>query len=112
MVELNGWYLAADKVIAIKTVETGDPNWPYKLEVVLQDQTYLTKYKDLTKCKNAARELATKINIATRPDCLETLQNRLYLIDDAVKRIDRRQLRIWRILKALLNIDNGGVENE
>ena len=110
MVEWNGWYLAADRVSAIKVYKTQSP-LPYRLEVVMVDATYHCDYETKPQCETAARRIAAKIE-RENSDRWDNMQNRLYLIDDAIKRIDRRQLRIWRILKALLNIDNGGVENE
>lgn len=114
MVNFRGSYYAADQIKAIVLGESGDAEYPYLLSIVFKgDDTpsYRIKYKTEKHCNDDAQALARRIESEQR-DPMERIYTKLYLLEDMSKRIDRRQLRIWRILKALLSIDDGGVENE
>lgn len=104
MVEFDSYYqFAADQVECVST-ETGSDSHPYTLAVYLKSGRRLAvNYKTQKDRDNAKRIMVNRIEHELRHDT-EQIFNRLYLLDDAVKRIDKRQLRIWRQLKALLSL--------
>ena len=104
MVEFDTYYsFAADQVECISS-ENGSDTHPYALSVYLKSGRKLTvNYKTQKDRDNAKRIMVNRIESELRRD-REQIFNRLYLIDDTVKRIDKRQLRIWRQLKALLHL--------
>lgn len=104
MVEFDSYYFfAADQVECISSEKGGDTH-PYTLAVYLKSGRRLAvNYATQKDRDNAKRIMVNRVESELRRDS-EKIINRLYLIDDAVKRVDKRQLRIWRQLKALLPI--------
>lgn len=111
MVEFESYYsFAADQVECVRTSKGESKTHPFILTVYLKSGRELTvsytKQKDRDEAK---RILLNRISYELQSN-YEKLYNKLYSLDDAVKRIDKRQLRIWRQLKALLHLDKEGDE--
>ena len=110
MVQFDAFYFfAADQVECI-SAESGSESHPFALVIFLKSGKRLAvNYKTQKERDSAKQIMVNRIESDLRRD-REQISNRLYLIDDAVKRIDKRQLRIWRQLKALLHLDKEGDE--
>lgn len=104
MIDFEGYYLVnAEQIEYISASGEGDTGW-YNLNVHLLAGRVLTvKYRTKTARDDGRQRLNRQIE-AERRDA-ENIQNRLYLIEQAVKGVDKRQLKIWRQLKALLRIE-------
>ena len=95
---------SAAEVEAIGTVDKTDGTHPYVLTVHLKSGNKLSIcYGDKQSRKVAMLDLSRQIDSENRRDA-EKIHNALYLLRDSVNRIDKRQLRIWRQLKELLDI--------
>lgn len=106
MVSFGNFYtIDADEVVMVKVSEGGDTAYPYHLTVFLRNgQSATVSYKT----KEARNDERQRFHVALMQEKhrdYERLYNKLYLLENAVSRIDRRQLRIWRILSKLLNIE-------
>jgi len=104
MIDFGNYYnFPADQVAYIENHKVpGD--YPFELAVILKTGNRLAVcYKRKESCDTAKRVLITNIQRELRADTEKT-HNMLYLIEDCAKRIDKRQLRIWQQLKALLHI--------
>ncbi len=105
MIEFENYYYIAAEEIALIETKKGDTDYPYILSVTLKSgKTVSVSYKTKEARDVARRRMANQISMDLRQDW-EQIHNRLYLLNDAVKRVDKRQLRIWRILSKLLHID-------
>ena len=104
MIEFNGNYFAAPEVESIAKYKSGNTEYPFGLRVTFKSGRSLgVDYQSETQRNRDATILQGKVNSELN-SVYERIWNRLCLIEDAVRRIDKRQLRIWRQLKALLNI--------
>lgn len=106
MVDFEGYYsFAADQVECVERVTNKDnTTYPFTVYVILKSGRKLgVNYKTQKDADNAKRVIVNRISFALRND-YEQLYNKLYLVEDCVKRIDKRQLRIWRQLRALLHL--------
>lgn len=94
----------ADRVEAIWTSDGSTGSHPYTLTVYLNSgKTLSICYTDKQSRKAAMLDLSRQIDREKRSDT-EKIHNLLYILRDSVSRIDKRQLRIWRQLKALLDV--------
>lgn len=104
MIEFNGNYFAASEVECITKYKSGNTEYPFGLRVTFKSGRNLgVDYQSETQRNRDATILQGKVGSELN-SVYERIWNRLYLIDDSVKRIDKRQLRIWRQLKALLGL--------
>ncbi len=105
MIEFDEYYaIAADEVAMIGTSETAGATHPYTLSVTLKNgKTVSVNFENKQARDIERRKLLTQISREQRQD-YERIYNKLYLVEDAVRRIDKRQLRIWRILSKLLPV--------
>lgn len=105
MIDFEGYYLVnAEQIEYISASDEGDTGW-YNLNVHLLAGRVLTvKYRTKMARDDGRQRLNRQIEAERRRDA-ENIQNRLYLIERAVKGVDKRQLKIWRQLKALLGIE-------
>ena len=107
MINLDNYYsFPASEVsyIAVNNKDGGYINHPYELTVNLKSGRGCSiSYKNEHDRNEAKRRIVIEIERELRSDT-ERIQNRLYLIEDKVKRIDRRQLRIWRQLNRLIGV--------
>lgn len=106
MVDFAGYYsFPADQVECVEASTREDKTYPFVLTVSLKSGRRLSvNYAKREERDRVRLTLIDRISHELRSD-YERLYNKLYLIDDAVKRIDKRQLRIWRQLNALLRLD-------
>lgn len=110
MVQFESYYFFAADQVECVSAESGNNSHPYALVVYLKSGRKLSvNYKTQNELDRAKQIMVSRIESDLRRD-REQVFNRLYLIDDAVKRIDKRQLRVWRQLKALLHLDKEGDE--
>lgn len=112
MIEFNGNYFYDTEVESIQRYESGVQNYPYGLRVYFKSgRTIGVNYP--SKLMRDAESY--RLNALCRQESdaiMERIANRLFLVEGAVKRIDKRQLRIWRQLKALLDLKDDEDEEE
>ena len=95
---------SANDVEAIGVADQSNGTHPYVLTVYLKSGNRMSvKYADKKSRKEAMVDLNRQIDFKKRFDT-EQMCNSLYLLRDAVNRIDKRQLRIWKQLKELLGV--------
>ena len=110
MIEFNGNYIAEEEVSYIEAAGSTNPQYPYKLTVWLKNGNALSVvYRDKGARDQQCWRLASLIE-RERNAHNEKVENRLYLIEDAARRMDKRQLKIWKMLNELLTkeVNNGG----
>ena len=102
MIDFEGYFLvSAGQIEYISTAEGTD--W-YNLNVHLLGGRVLTvRYRTKMARDEGRQKLCRQIESERRQDA-ENIQNRLYLIEQAVKGVDKRQYKIWRQLKILLKL--------
>lgn len=105
MVTWSEYYrFSANDVEAIGVADQANGTHPYVLTVYLKSGNKMSvNYADKKSRKEAMVDLSRQIDFEKRRDT-EQMRNSLYLLRDAVNRIDKRQLRIWRQLKTLLGL--------
>ena len=105
MVVWSEYYrFSAEEVESIETSEGNIGSHPFKLTVNFKSGRSLSiNYADMASRKSALVDISRQIDSEKRRD-YEKIHNALYILKDAVNRIDRRQLRIWRQLKDLLGV--------
>ena len=102
----------AESVEAIGTSDENTGTHPYILTVYLKSgKTLSVSYTDKQSRKAAMFDLSRQIDSEKRRDT-EKIHNSLDILKDAVSRIDKRQLRIWRQLRDLLGVKTEENENE
>ena len=110
MIEFNGNYIAAEEVSYIEAADSTNPQYPYKLTVWLKSGKSLSVvYRDKGARDQKCGRLASQIERAMYAHNEKT-ENYLYRIETAVCRIDKRQLRLWKVLKQLLAIQDGDAD--
>lgn len=111
MIDFDKYFaFPADQVECITRGTTSDPEYPVSLTVYLKSGRNLTvNYRTEKNAENVKRDLMRRIENSRRSD-YEQIYNKVYLIEDAVRRIDKRQLKIWRQLRDLLGVKTEGAE--
>ena len=106
MVDWSGHYrFSAEEVEAIGTSDSGYGSHPFMLTVYFKSGNKLSiSYADIKSRKDAMVNLDRQIDREKR-QYTEKILHVLYLLQDVTNRIDKRQVRIWRQLKALLGVD-------
>ena len=111
MIVWSDYYrFSAEEVEAIAISESRIGSHPFMLTVYFKSGNKLSiSYADMKSRKEAMLDLSRQIDIEKRQDT-EKIHNSLYILNDSINRIDKRQLRIWKQLKALLGgkVDNDG----
>lgn len=98
------FYFNAEDVEYIETIDSTSGDHPYRLTVHLKSgNAPSVSYRDSKSRDSERNNLVRLVNRARREDT-DRILNQLTLLEDTVKRIDRRQLKIWRQLKALLDL--------
>lgn len=77
---------------------------PYHLKVKLKSGNDLIVYYTDSKSRDAERNKLIRLIDQAWHEDPEKILNQLSLLNHSNKRIEKRQRRIWRILKSLLNI--------
>ena len=108
MVEFSSYYYIneADVVAILKSEEEG--TYPFNLKVRTRDgNEYSVNYRCKDQRARAAQKIAEQVDRAARANTrtLESIYNKLYLMEDQTRRADKRTLRIWQQLKALLGVE-------
>lgn len=105
MIDFEGYYLfPADQVEWVDSGIDMAKDHPYSLVVYLKSgKSFTVRYIDKAVRDRARGFLRNQIDRELRHENKQIL-NKLYLLHDIVQRIDKRQLRIWRQLKQLLNL--------
>lgn len=108
MLKFSNFYLIEEhEVEALELDDTGD-RIPYRLTVhVKNGRSYSVNYMKKQDRDKVADQFAQQIDQAIRDQnrTVEAVYNRLYLMDDRLRRVDKRGLRIWQQLKALLGVE-------
>lgn len=107
MIEFKGTYISAGQVDYVCVGNSGKTDYPFRLTVVLRNerQIYCDFKTQEGLCNERSRIVRQIESEVRRDDEMQKILNRLYLIEGSVKRIDKRQLRVWRQLRKLLNIE-------
>lgn len=109
MIEFDSYYFIAEEdVEAIIKSDSGQEDFPFRLTVrVKNGREYSVSFKRKTDRDRIAKQFAQQVerSISGRDRTLESIYNRLYLMDDRLRRVDKRGLRIWQQLKALLGVE-------
>lgn len=114
MIDFEGYYsFAPEQVESVEAdTRTDETGYPFTLSVWLKSGRKLSvNYATKKGRDNAKRLLENNIEIALRRDT-ERLQSQLSYMEDVIRRIDKRQLRIWRQLKAILQLTASEDEEE
>lgn len=113
MVVWSEYYrFSAKEAEAIGTSEKTGSSHPYALTVYLKSgNRFSVSYTDESSRRAAMVDLCRQIDAENRRDA-EKIHNALFLLRDSVNRIDKRQLRIWRLLRDLLDLKEENIEDE
>lgn len=110
MIDFEGYYIFPAEEVASIQIHTTAGEYPYAVTISLKSgQKHQVNYKDNKGRDKAARDLRRQIEMELR-EVNADIRNSLFLLDDKIKRIDKRQLRIWQQLKKLLGIKDQGDE--
>lgn len=98
------YHFSAEDVESIEETSGEHEDYPYKLTVYLRSgKLYSVSYKYCESRDKARDEIVRQVECQKRADS-EKILNSLYLIRSELSRIDRRELRIWRQLRDLLEV--------
>ena len=105
MIAFDSFYrFSASEVEYIEAVNATSGDHPYRLTVHFKSgQSCSVSYADKKSRDSDRDRIVREIEHEIRCDAERTL-NMITLVKYAVERIDKRQLRIWRQLKALLGV--------
>lgn len=104
MIEFEGYYSVSVEQVAYVSMRNGTGKTPYGLFLNLEDGKELgVWYQTEISRKQAKERIVREIESEKRQDA-ERILNRLNLIEQAVKGLDKRQYKIWRQLGALLRV--------
>ncbi|MCH5352968.1 MAG: hypothetical protein J1E06_05845 [Acutalibacter sp.] len=114
MIHFDKYYsFSAEEVELIETgTNTENSRFPFVLTVTLKSGRKMSiNYTTDKDRETAKRTIEFSIERALHQES-DKLYSKLILIESAVNRIDKRQLRIWRQLKALLRLSESEEEAE
>ena len=105
MIALDDYYrFSASEVEYIETLKATSGDHPYRLTVNLRSGKSCSVCYATQKCRDEERNrIVREIERETRCDA-ERVLNALYLVKRTTELIDKRQMKIWRQLKALLGV--------
>ena len=105
MINFDNYYrIAEEEIELIEAMNQQSIDYPYVLTVQLKSGKRCSiSYKD-SKSRDSVRDNIVKQVETEKRAYAEKIVNRLNIIDHAINRIEKRQLRIWRQLKALLGV--------
>lgn len=106
MVVFSSYYIfSAEEVECIMLSDSGIGSHPFRLTVRFKSGKDISvNYGSFSERKEAMNDLARKIEREKRFEAEQT-SIALNIIKDSINRIDKRQLRIWQQLKALLGVE-------
>lgn len=105
MIAWSKYYnFAAEDVSYLESGTDTGSDYPYRLTVHFKNGKAISvSYQDAKSRDSARADMVRQIERVRREDT-EFIMNQLTLLNYAYERIEKRQLRIWRQLKALLGI--------
>lgn len=104
MIDFEGYYFFPAEEVASIEVHTTQAEYPFAVTVFLKSgQKHQVNYKDCKSRNDGTRNLRRQIEMELR-ETRSDVRNAMFLLNNEIKRIDKRQLRIWQQLKKLLNI--------
>lgn len=105
MISLGSYYNFSAKDVEFVSCEKSNlDGFPFSLAVYLKSGKKISvSYADSKDRDNEKNRIVRQIENERRAD-FDRIHNSLLLLKYAVERIDRRQLKIWRQLKALLGV--------
>ena len=105
MISFDSYYrFSAGDVEYIEAVNATPGDHPYRLTVHFKSGKSVSVGYANKKARDSDRDrMVREIERETRHDA-ERVLNTLFLIKHTAERIDKRQLKIWRQLKALLGV--------
>ena len=96
-------HFSAESVEYIMTSDNGVVNYPYQLIVHFKSsKSYTISYATADARDSAIKDLVRQIERERNAD-IEKIISLLYQLRSNTERLDKRQLRIWRQLRDLLN---------
>lgn len=116
MVNFGGYYtFSADQVEYISATSSDDLDYPYSLSAYLKSGKMLAISYKTEKARDTAKSIMvnrieSELKQTQNLDRLDAIHSRILLLERMVERIDKRQLRIWRQLKALLRLTGDNEE--
>ena len=90
MIEFSSYYFIQEEDVEA-IIKTENPNQEYPFVLIIRVRSgrdYSVSYQS-----KEAREVKVSVHDGDRN--LEAIFNRLYLMDDRLRRVDKRGLRIW-----------------
>ena len=111
MIVWSDYYrFAAEEVEAIGISEKTGGSYPYVLTVYLKSgNKFSVSYTDEASRRAAMGDLVRQID-REKSETENEIRNKLYLVLDSANRIDKRQLRIWRLLRDLFDLKEVNIE--
>lgn len=104
MLEFSGAFISADMIETIEKRNSRDKDYPYLISVRLRNgKTFSLSYKNESRRNADAFSYAKAVEREKNKELDEILASFIDL-KWTINRVDKRQLRIWRKLKALLNL--------
>lgn len=93
-------YLPIDKISYIYDSKTDDKEYPYVIEIGTRyGNKYTRRYSTLDYKNNELRNIIRIINISSQESEYEKLSSQILILTNLMKTLDRRQKRIYRVLK-------------
>ena len=109
VIEFSSYYFIQEEdVEAILKTEDNGKGFPYGLTIrVRSGLEYVVYYQSKEIRDSDARQFSLQVDriVRDRDRTNEAILNRLYLMDDRLRRVDKRGLRIWQQLKTLLGVE-------
>ena len=101
MVKFGSFYFAADQIAAIKRDKSFDAQFPERLVIRLKDgQSYSMNYRNVEAVERDMGNISRQID-REQSDRLDRIKDDVSLLLYYIKNLEKRQLRILRILKKL-----------
>lgn len=100
----NYFHFNAEDVKYIEAIDSTSGEYPYRLTVHLKSGNAPSVYYKDSKSRDTARNELVRLVDRVRHEDTEKILNQLTLLNYSNERIERRQLRIWRHLRDLLNL--------
>lgn len=101
MIKFGSFYFAADQIAAIIRDKSADAQFPERLILRLKDgQSYSMNYRNVEAVEREMRAIANQIE-REQFNRLDKVKEDISLVLYYIKNLEKRQLRILRILKKL-----------
>lgn len=101
MIKFGSFYFAADQIAAIKRDKSADAQFPERLILSLKDgNSYLLNFKSIEAVEREMRNIAHQVE-TEQAKRLDKIENDISLAIWYLRQLDKRQLRILRILRKL-----------